>query len=78
MGNLHNASRHYAVQYVIYVRGAVFAFLPKLIHIKGLRLFPNHRLSCQKLSKSPGVSMQKGSIVNNEKRKKERKEISVC
>lgn len=35
--------------------------------MKGLHGFPNHRLSCRKLLKSPGVSIQKISIVNNKK-----------
>lgn len=45
----------------------MFALLPNLIHMKGLCGFPNHRLSCRKLLKSLGVSMQKISIVNNKK-----------
>lgn len=35
--------------------------------MKGLRGFPNHRLSCRKLLKSLGVSIQKISVVNNKK-----------
>lgn len=43
--------------------------LPNLIHMKGLSGFPNHRLSCRKLLKSLGVSIQKISTVNNKKKK---------
>lgn len=35
--------------------------------MKGLCGIPNHRLSCRKLLKSLGVSIQKISIVNNKK-----------